>query len=216
MIVEFVGSPGSGKTTVARELATQLDWPLFNLHGHSTLQGRKLTGSKLNFHRMQAFMFQPKLVQSIGPLILKENAEARGFLINLVRRNAVATTIPTRDWVLEEGVTQGLLLSAAFLSVSFDWRRTLSRLKRPDIIVAVCASPAVIQRRIRDRGTYLHDTPQMELDRFVRNYYQSLKALESQLGAPILWIDGEASPDTNSKHIFEFISTLRESDAAQR
>lgn len=187
MIVEFVGPPGAGKSTIAGELSRLTGQPSFTLDGFGTVGGRALTRREVEIQRWWALASQPHLAREAVTCARREGRGlALSWMINLARRNRMMGSLKDKDVILEEGTLSALCLAKAARSRAWDVLSVLPRLSYGRIIVAVDIDIDTAVERIQMRQGILADKDASSLRRLVSRYQAALSQLSGVLDpAPI-------------------------------
>lgn len=132
MITEFVGPPGSGKSTIARRLAERDGGEVLKLNGYAY-------GASVG--RLIPILRQPLLMLS-ATIINRRRA------VNICRRNYLMSNLPGGQIWIEDGP---LFAVGRMISDDTKPRRILSLLKHlrlPDRCIVVTASPQTCLYRL--------------------------------------------------------------------
>lgn len=168
MVVEFLGLPGAGKTTVSKRIAEHLSqWGITIREPVRDLSDRSgLSSSLRGYHGKSSLVAQELIAhpaaswRSLRVLLASGQPSLRVlFKVSfnwLMQCSLLRSCRSTRVvHLFDEGIFQGLW------SIGLEGREGVIRevgaalhetLSRPDVVVVLDAEPAVIAQRLRDRG----------------------------------------------------------------
>jgi thymidylate kinase len=205
MIIEFVGAPGAGKTTVARRVGELAE-----------ARGLVLRNDTLNRHdgqrlseRAAAIRANPGLVRVLAPTIPGRGATTRLATANrLLRRDWLTRQLPPRT-LLDSGV----LFAACGVVRRLDVPAKLlvPRLARPHAVIRLDIPPPIALERVRQRGTD-HRTLAMGYDaalRYLTEYGALIDQVLAATQCPVVTVDAtSATIDQTAATIVERLEPL--------
>jgi len=202
LLVEFVGLPGAGKSTVARCLseaasADGIPTSRYNLIGYYSPAGERLTRREIRWDRIVSVIGQPGLALGVIACAMREGGgEGLSWMINLCRRNRAAAEIGRGPGlrILEEGPLNALCLAAATRSRPWNLRRALASLNKPDVVVALSVPEDVAMDRIARRAGVLSDRPVAQLGTLLHRLDRTLTTMLAHVGVPVLSYDTTREP----------------------
>jgi hypothetical protein len=161
MITEFIGPPGSGKSTVARDLAAQHGGEVVKLNGYA---------DGFSVGRLRPVLSQPALF--LAAVLID-----RRYAVNLARRNQLIRRVRDESVWVEDGPLFALcrMLATAERTDPAKVVRVLDNLRLPDRCIAVDAAPETCLYRLRrlragnNRIARMADTQALERLRNLKN-----------------------------------------------
>lgn len=202
MIVEIIGKPGVGKTTVAGELVDAL-----RAEGISVRC--ELIGSEEEFHpsrplrnlrRMRRLAAMPALAIATG-----RRARTRAMRADLMRvvnresHSRAVLDLPHGVVLIDEGTLHKLCLLHA--EGRIDRPLELARWVRPpDLCVALNADDRDVLERIRTRvhPSRIDRMPEPDLELYLTRYAEAIRVLEQRLTCPFIHVDTSATGAANT------------------
>jgi hypothetical protein len=136
MITEFIGPPGSGKSTIARRLAAEHGGDVVKLNGYA---------DGVSVGRLRPILSQPALFLSA---VLID----RRYAVNIARRNHLMRRLRDESVWVEDGPLFALcrMLATAKRTDSANVVRVLDKFRLPDRCIAVEATPETCLYRLRN------------------------------------------------------------------
>lgn len=197
MIVEFVGPPGAGKTTIAQELARLTGQTSLTLDGYRARDGRILSRREVTVHRWWSLVSQPRLAnEALDCARLEGRGLALSWMINLARRNSMMRSLRGHDMILEEGTLSALCLAQAARSQQWEMLAVLPRLTHGDRVIVLHIDPDTAVERIRVRQGILADRDDDELRKLFFGYNAALATLSGALDSSPIHVGSDGPPST--------------------
>lgn len=135
MIIELIGPPGSGKSTVARRLAAEHGGDVLKLNGYA---------DGVSVGRFRPVLTQPSL-------FLAAAAVNRRYAVNMARRNYLMAHLRGGAVWVEDGPLFALcrMVATSDGTATENAERLLGKLRLPDRCIAVEAAPETCLYRLR-------------------------------------------------------------------
>jgi hypothetical protein len=216
VIIEFIGPPGAGKSTVAHAVGRQLAVPVVNLDGNRTFRGRLLTPQQVISQRRLAVLKQPTLsVAMLAGLLAGDRGASASWRVNLIRRNDLMRRLAQNSStaIIEEGPVHAAVLVMAESRRSPEASRIVRYLTLPDVVVSLHAATPTTTGRVLKRGKVLSDWPPDALDCLARRYSFAAPAIEASVPTNVIVLDSTAAtPDELAASISAAIRQIHRSN----
>ena len=199
MLIEFIGPPGAGKSTIAAELADAASLLRENLDGNRRLGGGSLTSRQVARQRLLAIATQPWLsIPLLAEIVQGQRGTSASWRINLLRRNRLMRQLrkTRRSAVIEEGVTHACVLALSESKGSSDLRRWHRLLELPDLVVSVRVTPEVARDRVLSRAGVLSGWSVDAIEGLATRYLDAARMIESEFETPVIVIDSTWTSST--------------------
>ncbi|MDP2586429.1 MAG: AAA family ATPase [Candidatus Komeilibacteria bacterium] len=207
MIVEFFGQAGSGKTTVARLLAEQNNWPLVKVKSKARLAGWNLLflfSHPVKFFGRLGYVFGNSL--SLKMFYFK----FMNLFLNVNAKHQKAL-LQTGTAIIDQGYLHSVM-SVFENKVSLPvMARYLKFIMYPDKLVFFETTPEVLAQRIKARGYFarewLNPAQLLAWQEVINHNNLVFKELVNQLPGPILKVDANHNPQAIADQIKTFIQS---------
>jgi hypothetical protein len=162
MIVEFIGAPGSGKSSIAHDSVRRLcaggvRASYCDIQGFSKADGLPRSDASLHFDRAISLLTTPRLSAAlVQTLVTNRRPEMLSWLLNLSRRNRAARGARQYDGVLflDDGPLHGICSGITRTQMHYDseiFAMFLERIRLPDVVIVLWIPPEVAHQRLCER-----------------------------------------------------------------
>ena len=204
MIVQVVGAPGAGKSTILPELAHKLDAELVDLGSCRGLDGEILPPAVRFAHWLVATAANPRLALTLARLPRRGHRTIQEAP-ETVRRDRLMRVLSRcgGSFVVDEGPIHKAVWSAAKSGRRLDPDRFARRLTQPDVVAQVAVAPEVaVDRCIADgsRATFTQWSRSDAMVAVVR-YEELLGQVTAALGCPTVVVDDVGVAATRVRNV---------------
>ena len=205
MIVEFIGPPGAGKTTVGTSLSSLTSWPSITLDGYLTPGGdSRFSLRRVQLQRLWSLFSQPALSRHVFQCARTEGTGgALSWMINLARRNRMMLSLKQDTCILEEGTLSALCLAMASREGDWDPSEVLATLTYGDVVVTMDVDIATSTRRVIERKGILSELSVPEIERIVGSYNKNLDWVTKHVTVPVIHLSADLASQENAKIIIK-------------
>lgn len=191
VIVEFIGAPAVGKTTVAPIVAALLNLPAYRGQAFHGFDGAPLTERQKQLDRVLSVVRYPRLAYCAFGLDNRCVRRRIDFALNMCRRNRFAARAAQTGGVIESGPMHGLCQISA--NVGFDAVSLWPLVVHADVYVWLRANPDLVADRLRERQP---DTARSATHpaRVVR-YEEHIARIVADIDRPVIAVTCNDLPD---------------------
>lgn len=195
MLIEFLGAPGTGKSSVARELSRLRGLPSLTVDGYRNLEGERIPPWRIRISRWVALLAQPWSWRDVISCWRREGTgPALSWAINLARRNRVVRSARGRDLLLEEGTLSALLLRQAASTSDLDVSQILRNLVVGDVVIYLHIDQEANVERLYARQGILSDWSEEEIYDLIGGYKAGVPEVLSRLTVPVYEFSTDEEP----------------------
>ena len=206
MLVEFIGPPGAGKTTLASLVAGDIRGRgalvnMVHVTGYENFAGANLSARQIRADQIRSLIGQPRLsLEAFKCLVLEGKGTASSWTINMARRSWGSHRCRKLSGVtlLAEGPLSALCLIGCARRTDWSVEAVLNIISLPNIVISLRVSPEEAKRRIAERSAHLLGLDPAGDFRATADYLRIAEQIETTLSwsMPVIRINTDTGPPT--------------------